>query len=89
VLWLDLPRPVIMRRVIWRTFARLVTRVELWNGNRERLRDLRDPGHPIRWAWTQHADRRARTAQLAERHPDVRVVRLRTPAEVDAYLDTL
>jgi hypothetical protein len=89
VVWLDLPRAVIMSRVIRRTFMRLVTRVELWNGNRERWRDLPDPGHPIRWAWAQHADRRASTAALAERHPDVHVVRLRSIHEVAAWLERL
>jgi hypothetical protein len=78
-----------MARVIRRTFARLATRAELWNGNRERWRDLPDPGHPIRWAWQQHADRRARTASLVERFPDVRVIRLGTPAHARDWLDTI
>lgn len=89
VVWLDLERPVIMRRVIVRTFSRLLRRVELWNGNRERWRDLTGAGHPIRWAWAQHADRRARTEAVAARHPDVHVIRLRTPDEVDAFVAAL
>jgi adenylate kinase family enzyme len=89
VVWLDLPRGVIMRRVVRRTFMRLLTRVELTNGNRERWRDLPSAGHPIRWAWSQHADRRARTEAVALRHPDVHVVRLRSPAEVAAWVDAL
>ncbi len=85
VVWLDLPRHVVMRRVVWRTFSRMAMRTELYNGNREQLSSLRDPGHPIRWSWTQHADRRRRIVELAESHPDVRVVRLRTPRQVRAW----
>ena len=47
-----------MRRVLWRTVRRGVTREPLWNGNRESLRNLlsRDPGVNIAlWAWRNHA----------------------------------
>jgi adenylate kinase family enzyme len=40
VVWLDLPRRTVMRRVIWRTLRRVGGRVELWNGNRERWRNF-------------------------------------------------
>jgi RimJ/RimL family protein N-acetyltransferase len=58
VVWLDLPRRTVMRQVISRTDRRSVRREELWNGNREPLRNLYawDPHKSIiRWAWTQHA----------------------------------
>jgi hypothetical protein len=38
LVWLDYERPVIMARVISRTFFRAVLRTELWAGNRERCR---------------------------------------------------
>ena len=34
IVWLDPPRRVVMRRVVSRTLRRVVTREELWNGNR-------------------------------------------------------
>ena len=40
VVWLDLPRRTVMRQVVWRTLRRAVTRQELWNGNRESLRNF-------------------------------------------------
>jgi hypothetical protein len=40
VIWLDPPRRTVMRRVIWRTIRRVAGRAELWNGNRERWRNL-------------------------------------------------
>ncbi len=89
VVWLDLPRPVVMRRVITRTFGRVVRRTELFNGNRERVRNLASSGHPIRWAWSNHAARRARTVAWAAAHPNVHVVRLRTADEADAWLQAI
>src|SRR5262249_8690155 len=32
--WLDLPRHLVMRQLLARTLRRMVTGVELWNGNR-------------------------------------------------------
>jgi adenylate kinase family enzyme len=37
VVWLDLPRRTVLRRVTWRSLRRVVRREELWNGNRETL----------------------------------------------------
>jgi adenylate kinase family enzyme len=85
VLWLDMPRSVVMRRVVVRTFARLLLRRELWNGNRERWRDLPTAEHPIRWAWSQHAARRLHVEAQGAAHPGVRVVRLRSQREVDEW----
>jgi adenylate kinase family enzyme len=61
LVWLDYSRPVIMRRVIWRSFVRAIRGDELWagTGNREEFRRWLDKEHPIRWAWDTHARRRA------------------------------
>lgn len=63
IVWLDLPRPVVMRRVITRTLRRAVTREELWNGNREPLTNFYrwDPElNIVRWSWTKHESYRQR-----------------------------
>jgi hypothetical protein len=73
-----------MRRVIWRSFARALTRRPLWNDNRERVSEWLESGHPIRWAWRTHADRRARYEALM----DDRWVRLRSPREARAWMAT-
>ncbi|MCW2504292.1 MAG: adenylate kinase [Actinomycetia bacterium] len=68
VIWFDLPRGTVMRQVLVRTVTRAVTRVELWNGNREPITGLFriDPQHSIlRWAWTQHAKYRDRYSAAA------------------------
>jgi hypothetical protein len=82
VVWLDYARQLVMRRVIWRSGSRWVTRRELWNGNRERARDWLSPEHPIRWAWSTHEDRSRRYAEEL----DARWVRLRSPSEAAAWL---
>jgi adenylate kinase family enzyme len=91
LVWLDLPRTTTLRRALVRTGRRLLTRVELWNGNRERLRTLLRATHPIRMTWQTHGERRAlhekRLADPAWAHLDV--VRLRTPAEVTRWLTQL
>jgi len=63
IVWLDLPRPIVMRRVVRRTLRRAIRREELWNGNREPLTNFYrwDPEKNIvRWAWTKHDSYRER-----------------------------
>ena len=91
IIWLDLPRGVATRRVFLRTLSRLISRRELWNGNRERWRDQlsQDPTKSIIvWAWSRHG-------KYAQRYEDdmrdprwshVHFLRLRTPAEVKDFL---
>jgi adenylate kinase family enzyme len=92
VVWLDLPRWMVMRRVTWRTLRRVAGRKELWNGNRERWRNVFswDPQESvIAWAWHTHAERRQRYAAAvvdpANKH--LRFIRLTTPASARQFLD--
>jgi hypothetical protein len=91
VVWLDLPRRVVMRRVIGRTVRRTVTRAELWNGNREPLANLYrwNPERSIiRWAWTHHGSyrRRYEEAMANPRWADLRFVHLTTADDVTTFL---
>ncbi|MGY1807010.1 hypothetical protein ACI8AF_06525 [Blastococcus sp. SYSU D00669] len=89
LVWLDLPRPVVMRQVVLRTLVRRLGHRELWNGNVEPpLRTvLTDREHIVRWAWTTHGRAGARVTGLLDRRPDFVVVRLRSRAEVARWLD--
>jgi adenylate kinase family enzyme len=91
LVWLDYERPVIMARVISRTFLRAVLRTELWAGNRERWRQMLRPSHPIRWAWNTWERRRRETAErLAQREcAHLVVLRLRRPIEVSRAVELL
>jgi adenylate kinase family enzyme len=91
VVWLDLPRPAVMRRIVRRTVRRVFTRERLWNGNREPFTNLYrlDPERNIiRWTWVKHPEYAGRYG-AATRDPDyahLRFVRLTSPREVDAFL---
>ena len=91
IVWLDLPRPVVMRRVVTRTVRRAVTREELWNGNREPLTNFYrwDPEKNImRWSWTRHEQYRDRYMTAIEdgtwAHASVH--QLRSPDAVSKFL---
>jgi adenylate kinase family enzyme len=91
VVWIDLPRPLVMRRIMARTFRRAARRQELWNGNREPWSNwlTLDPERSIiMWSWTQHAKYRVRYQQAmadpAWAH--LSFVRLRSPADVRAFV---
>jgi adenylate kinase family enzyme len=84
VVWLDLPRRVWLPRLLRRTARRVVLREELWNGNRESLRNVfagRDS--LLAFALRNEGRRRQRYPRELARF---RVARLRTQAEVDAFV---
>lgn len=95
VVWLDLPRALVMRRIVWRTLVRLLTRRELWNNNREPWRNVFQLGDRnqsvIAWAWTQHAKYHDRYANAMRdpRWQNLEFVRLCSDAEVEAFLRSL
>lgn len=84
VVWLDLPLHVWLPRLLRRTARRVISREELWNGNREQLRDLVHPQNSVMFfALRQYRDRRRRYPSELARFP---VARLRTTGEVDSFL---
>ena len=88
IVWLDYAFPLILWRLTRRTFGRMVTRQELWAGNRESLRLLFSRDSILLWALqTYRMLRRTYTAlsdDPAWRH--VTVVRLRSPRACAAWL---
>ena len=69
---IDLPRPLVMVQLVSRTLRRMVTGEELWNGNREELRNLlsTDPDRNLLlWAHRHFATYRGRAKadELASR----------------------
>jgi adenylate kinase family enzyme len=89
VIWLDLPRRVVMSRVIRRSVSRTLTRRELWNGNREHWRAWLAPDHPIWWAWSRFERKRAQVLEHATEHPHAKLIRLTTPREVRQLLSSV
>jgi len=91
IVWLDLPRHVVIRRVTVRTIRRVVSREELWNGNREPWSNLYrwDPeSNVIRWSWTRHPILRHRyaAAMLDPQWAHLRFVRLCHASDVELAL---
>ena len=92
IVWLDLPRAVVMTRVTWRSVRRVVGRAELWNGNRESLSELlalHDPDRSlIRWSWDGVERYRSLyvPAMASPTWGDVRWYRLRSAAAVEQWL---
>ncbi len=90
VIWLDLPLPQVLWRVVTRSWRRWRTRELLWGTNTESFtKHLKvwSPDSLLWWAVTQH--RRKRRNLLAfqsdPRWSHIRFVRLRSSAEVEAF----
>ena len=89
VVWLDLPIRSWLPRLAWRTATRMVRREELWNGNRERFRNLFERPNIFGWAWRKHFANRRELEAWTAGHPHVRLVRLRSSAEVSRFVAAL
>lgn len=91
VVWLDMPRHVVMRRVICRTIARAVTRRRLWNGNREPLTGIlrQDPRkNVVLWSWQNYGEYAHRYKEAA-RDPEnahLAFIRVNSAGDVDRLL---
>jgi adenylate kinase family enzyme len=89
VVWLDYPLRTILRRYAVRTRRRIVDAEEIWpgTGNRERLSaHLLSRDSLLLWILSTFRRRRREYPGLLARHPGIAVVRLRSPAEADAWL---
>jgi adenylate kinase family enzyme len=80
VVWLDLPVRVWLPRLLRRSYRRVTTREELWNGNRETWWNAVEL---VRFALHQHFRRRRVYPVELRPYP---VLRLRSPAEVERLL---
>lgn len=94
MIWLDLPKRTVMRRVAWRTARRVIGRAELWNGNRESWRQV------LTWdaevsvisrAWHKHGEYRALFAAAAAdpANGHLRFIRLTSPAAVGRFMSDM
>lgn len=89
IVWLDLPIALTLARLARRTGVRYVLRTELWNGNRERLRNLfGGPESLFRWTLTRHAAyRRELPAKFrGGAYASKSIHRLRSQREIDDFL---
>jgi adenylate kinase family enzyme len=91
IVLIDLPRRVVMTRVIKRTLIRIVKRERLWNGNREKWSNAlsRDPmNNIILWSWNSHARYHEEVPRVArETVGPEKVIVLTSARDVHAFLD--
>ena len=86
VVWLDLPVRVWLPRLLRRTVGRVARREELWNGNRESVRNVFFSRNSLIW-YALKSHRRHRRV-YPERLAPYDFVRLCTPREVERWLAT-
>ena len=88
VAWLDLPVALVMWRLVRRSWVRKRDDVVLWHGNREE-RWL----NQIRWliwpAFKRAFENRRRLPAHLARHPQLEVHRLRSDADVEAFVQSI
>jgi GTPase SAR1 family protein len=94
LIWLDYPLYLALWRVIKRSFFRITTREELWNGNRESI------GHFLNgtlqenlfaWTFRMHRQHRREFPSLftLPENSHLTVLRFRSPKETENWLRTL
>jgi adenylate kinase family enzyme len=88
VAWLDLPVPLVIGRLVRRSWVRKRDKVVLWNGNVED-----DWLNQIRWllwpAFKRGFENRRRLPKHFARHPQLEVHRLRSDAEVEVFVQSI
>ena len=91
VVWLDYSLPVTMGRVVRRTFRRVVTQEELWNGNRETWQMMFSRDSIILWALTTYRKNRQQYSILLSQpeYSHLKVVHLRSLKTTQAWLKNL
>jgi adenylate kinase family enzyme len=89
LVWLDLPLSLVMWRLVWRTVRRAAAKEDLWGtGNRETfVNSFFSRQSILLWALKTHRRNRRRYAEechaLAQ---EKRVVRLKSPREIERFL---
>lgn len=92
LVWLDLPLPLVLKRLFNRTLHRWITREELWSGNRENLRGAffsRDS--LFLWMLKSRKKHRRDYPRLVTEpeYAHLRFIHLTSAAQVDAWLESL
>jgi hypothetical protein len=91
LVWLDFPLPLILWRLLRRTFLRLLTGEAFASGTREQLSRILGKRSIFIWAIRSHRRRRQLYEELlaSRRYAHLQVVRLRSPAAVVDWLASI
>jgi adenylate kinase family enzyme len=86
--WLDQPLPLALRRLIGRALKDVVTRRDMFNGNRQTLKfAFWGRESLVAFAVRSHFKRRREWPEGIGAPPTLEVVRLRSPAEVERWFE--
>ncbi|MGB3639176.1 MAG: adenylate kinase [Rivularia sp. (in: cyanobacteria)] len=91
LVWLDYSFPLVMSRIIWRSFHRVVTKQQVCNGNYETWQKLFSKESIILWA-LQTYRRRKKEYPLLIKQPEyshLNIVRLTSPQAALYWLSTV
>ena len=89
LIWLDYSLPVIMARLVKRTFRRVFSREELWSGNRESLKTTFFTKDSILWWALTTYKRRRRDYPVLIAQPEnshLEVIHFQSPRAADSWL---
>lgn len=88
VVWLDYPWNVVMRRILWRTLRRVVTKQQVCNGNWETWQTTFSRDSVILWALRTYPQKRREYPQLfaQSEYSHLQIVHLRSPSDTKAWL---
>ncbi len=88
VVWLDYSFPVVISRVVWRTFRRVVTQQEVCNGNRETWKTTFSRDSIILWVLQTYHKRRREYPLLLKKpeYAHLQVVHLHSPKAAQDWL---
>ena len=92
IVWLNYPFRVVLWRALYRTTKRVISREELFSGNRETFRQsFLSRESIILWAITTYHRRRREYRRILDEgvFPHLRVIELRSPAEAEALAASL
>jgi adenylate kinase family enzyme len=91
IVWLDYSLPVILWQLGRRTWKRVLTREELWNGNRETLRDVFSKDSILFWALKTYPRYHQTFPQFfaSPEHAHLQVIRFRSRRETAGWLKQL
>jgi adenylate kinase family enzyme len=92
LIWMDYPLHIIFLRLLRRSFKRVFTREELWNGNRESFREqFLSRNSLFVWAWRSYKKHHREYPQQLQKleYVHLRVFRLRSPRETENFLISL
>ncbi|MEO0686920.1 MAG: adenylate kinase [Cyanobacteria bacterium J06649_11] len=91
LIWLDYSFPVVISRIVWRTFHRVLTKQQVCNGNYETWRQTFSKDSIILWALQNYHRRKREYPILFKQHEfsHLNIVNLSSPEATEDWLSNI